>query len=137
MRWLRTQRDLIGLIAVWGILLQSLALPFATGLHAATLASNDADFALLCSTRGTISATVPGATPEDQSQNRNGADCPCSMACHAGCGAACAGGLLPSFARVLLPGDATLAASAPRFEPLAASPLHTGAHQRAPPLSFS
>ena len=138
MRWLRTQRDMIGLIAVWGILLQSLAIPFSSGLHAATLASGDAaasgaNFALLCTTRGTISSKVPGLAPDGQSQNRNGPDCPCSMACHAGCASACGGGVLPSFARVALPGDAILAAASPSFRALAASSLRYGAHPRAPP----
>ncbi len=105
MRWLRTQRDLIGLVAVWGILLQSLALPFSSGLHAAAFASADADFTLICTTRGTISSKAPGIAPEDRKQSRKGAGCPCSMACHAGCANACGGGVLPTFARAALPDD--------------------------------
>lgn len=96
MGWLRTQRDIIGLVAIWGLLLQGLAIPFASGLHAAALSSDD-DFALVCATPGASSA--PGQTP------RNGPDCQCPMACHAGCGGACGGGLLSTFARVVLPGE--------------------------------
>lgn len=97
MGWLRTQRDIIALIAVWGLLLQGLAIPFASSLHAAALTLDD-DFALVCAKPG-----APQAPAQDR--NRNGPDCQCSMACHAGCGATCGGGLLPAFARVVLPGD--------------------------------
>ena len=140
MRWLRTQRDMIGLIAVWGILLQSLAIPFSTGLHAATLASGDgaaggADFALLCTTRGTISSKVAGIAPDGQTENRNGAGCPCSMACHAGCASACGGGVLPGFARVALPGDAILATSSSLHAQVAGTKLLHLKEPRAPPAS--
>lgn len=134
MRRLRAQRDLIGLIAVWGLLLQSLAVPFSSGLHAAALAAVDADFALICTRLGPLSSTVPGLAPEGRKQNRKGADCPGSMACHAGCGGFF--GELPAFARVMLPGEGRVAAAGRPHARPALEDLRGRNHARAPPSQF-
>lgn len=139
MRWLRTQRDMIGLIAVWGLLLQSLAVPFSMGAHAAPHAAGDIaasgmNIALQCATPGAISTPVLALVPEGEKQSQNGSDCGCcNMACHASCGGTC-GGLLPAYARVALPGDAILTAASLTLRAQIAR--SKGAHQkeaRAPP----
>ncbi len=130
MGWLRKERDLIGLVVAWGILLQSIVLPFTTGLHAATLTSESVEASVLCTTRS--AAAVP-ALP---AQSHKTPDCQCChMACRQGCGGMC-GGILPSFARVILPSSTVVAVAEPsRDTPAPQSAWHTAAKPRAPPLA--
>jgi hypothetical protein len=127
MRWLRKQRDLIGLFLVWGILLQALALSFTTGLHAATLLSGS-EASIICTSRGVA------VTPDGSKQSNKGPDCQCChMACRQACGGGC-GGILPSFARVPLPSSKVIAFVTPRFDTDAAEQAkHATAQPRAPP----
>jgi len=129
MGWLRKQRDLIGLVVVWGILLQSLALSFTTALHAASLVSGPFEASIICTSRGV--AVAPG----DTKQSNNSSDCQCcQMSCRQACGGACGGGLLPTFARVPLPSSAVLAVATARLDVRAPEPArHATAQPRAPP----
>lgn len=130
MGWLRKQGDLIGLVVAWGILLQSIVLPFTTGLHAATLTSEPMEASILCTSRGMA------AFQELPAQSHKTPDCQCClMACRQGCGGMC-GGILPSFARVALPSSTVIAVAEPGLD--AQSPQsawHIAAKPRAPPLA--
>ncbi|MEZ5826884.1 MAG: hypothetical protein R3D30_07195 [Hyphomicrobiales bacterium] len=127
MGWLRKERDLIGLVVVWTILLQSIVLPFTTGLHAAMLVSGEAS--ILCTSRG---VAVDQKLPAQDNQKP---DCQC---CHMACRLACTGssGILPTLARVPLPSSAFLVVAAPRPEaPALRSTIPLAAQPRAPPLA--
>ena len=128
MGWLRKQRDLLGLLVVWAILLQSIALPFTTGLHAATLSSEPGQASILCTSRGTV------VTPESPGHTNKGSDCQCcQMSCRPGCGGAC-DGILPNFARVPLPSSTVIAVITPGLDAPTATPAgHAAAQPRAPP----
>ncbi len=128
MGWLRKERDLLGLLVVWAILLQSIALPFTTGLHAATLTSEAGQASILCTSRGTA------VTPESPGQNNKGPDCQCChMFCRSGCGSAC-GGILPTFARVPLPSSTVIAVDILHLDATTPTPArHAAAQPRAPP----
>lgn len=129
MSWLRKQRDLLGLVVVWALLLQSIALPFTTGLHAAVLTSDSAQASIICTSRGTA------VTPESPRHSNKGSDCQCChMSCRSSCGGACGGGILPTFARVPLPSRAIIASAAPRLEAPAPTRIsHPATQPRAPP----
>jgi len=129
MSWLRKERDLIGLVVVWTILLQSIVLPFTSGLHAATLTSGPQSN-ILCTSRGNV------AIPGQPGQNRQKPDCQCChMSCRQSCGSAC-GGILPDLARVPLPSSTVIAITGPRLEAPPARPAkHDSAQPRAPPLA--
>lgn len=128
MAWLRKQRDLVGLIVVWGILLQALAFSFTTGLHAATLVSGASEASIICTSRGVA------VSPDNPRQSNKGPDCQCChMSCRQACGGGC-GGILPTFARVPLPSSTVIAYVAPRFDVDAVdSAGYAAAHPRAPP----
>jgi hypothetical protein len=129
MGWLRKQRDLLGLVVVWAILLQSIALPFTTGLHAATLTSGPAEASIICTSRGTA------VTPESPRQSNKGSDCQCChMSCRSSCGGGCGGGILPTFARVALPSRTVIASAAPRLDaPAPTQATRPATQPRAPP----
>ncbi|HUU67384.1 MAG TPA: hypothetical protein VMW57_08930 [Methyloceanibacter sp.] len=129
MGWLRKERDLIGLVVVWTILLQSIVLPFTSGHHAATLVSGS-ESSILCTSQGTVVA------PEKPTQNRQNSDCQCChMSCRQGCGSA-HGGILPDLARVPLPSSTVIAVAEPRLDAPSARPAkHHSAQPRAPPLA--
>jgi hypothetical protein len=127
MGWLRKERDLIGLVAVWAILLQSIVLPFTSSLHAATLASGP-ESNILCTSRGAV------VTPAQPGKTHQKPDCQC---CHMSCrqGGAC-GGILPGLVRVPLPSSTVIAIAGPRLDaPAAKSAKHLSAQPRAPPLA--
>ncbi len=130
MGWLRKERDLIGLVVVWTILLQSIVLPFTTGLHAATLISGSAEAGIICASRGTA------VTPESPAQKNQGSDCQC---CHMSCRQGCSGmgsGILPTFVRVRLPSSPVIAATVPSSDTLAPQlAKHATIQPRAPPLT--
>jgi hypothetical protein len=108
MRWLRKERDLIGLIMIWGLLLQSLVLPVSTTAHATALATRADAAGLICTTRS--SSPVPAGTfgPEEHKQSQNGVDCQCcTMNCRHGCGGSC-GGVLGAFAYLVTPRSVTM-----------------------------
>ena len=139
MRWLRKERDFITLIMVWGLLLQSLVIPFSTTAHAAMLASGSDGTGILCTTR--TASPVPSGTfalgpqkQDPQKQSQNGPDCQCChMACRQSCGGAC-GGLLPSFAYLVLPSPASQPLAQARLEARAYDlALLAEAQPRAPP----
>jgi hypothetical protein len=129
MGWLRKERDLIGLVVVWAILLQAIVLPFTSGLHAATLTSGQ-ESNILCTSRGTV------VTPELPGPSHKKPDCQCChMSCRQGCGSAC-GGILPDLARVPLPSSTVIAIAGPRLDaPPASLAEHHSAQPRAPPLA--
>jgi hypothetical protein len=129
MGWLRKERDLIGLVAVWTILLQSIILPFTSGLHAAALLSGT-EGTVFCSSRGA------GAARELPGPNHRKPDCPCChMSCRNACGSA-HGGILPTEVRVPLPSSAVITVAAPRVDaPALRSARHRSAQPRAPPLA--
>jgi hypothetical protein len=131
MGWLRKERDLIGLVVVWTILLQSIVLPFTTGLHAATLTSGAPEGGIICTSRGTA------VTPESPAQKNSGSDCQCChMSCRQSCGGGCGGGILPTFVRVPLPSSALIAVAEPRSVAPAPQPAkHATSQPRAPPLT--
>lgn len=122
--WLRKQRDLIVLVVAWGILLQSIVLPFTTGLHAATLTSEPMEASILCTSSGMA------AFQERPAQSHKTPDCQCChMACRQGCG-----GILPTFARVPLPSSTVIAVDTRRLDAPAPGPArHAAAQPRAPP----
>ncbi len=127
MGWLRKERDLIGLVVVWTILLQSIILPFTSGLHAAALASGPQSN-ILCTSRGSV------VIPDQPGKTHQKPDCQC---CHMSCrqGSAC-GGILPGLARVPLPSSTVIAIAGPRLDAPTATPAkHHSAQPRAPPLA--
>jgi hypothetical protein len=127
MGWLRKESDLIGLVVVWAILLQSIVLPFTTGLHAAMLVSGEAS--ILCTSRG---VAVDQKLPGQENQKPN---CEC---CHMACRLACSGssGILPTLARVPLHSSAFLVVAAPRPDvPALKSTTPLAPQPRAPPLA--
>jgi len=128
--WLRKERDFIGLVVVWTILLQSIVLPFTTGLHAATLMPGPGEGNILCTSRGTaVSPELPG-----QSHKKPDCQC-CHMSCRQGCGSAL-GGILPDSAREPLPSSIVLAIAGPhRDAPAPRAARHAAAQPRAPPLA--
>lgn len=128
MGWLRRDRDCIALVVVWALLVQAAILSFASGAHAATLASGQ-DI-VLCTAKGAvIGRQLPG-----QSHQKTDCQC-CAMACRSGCGGGCAG-LVPVTLRIPLPASVEApAAPLPRLEPLVQSPDASPAQPRAPPLA--
>ena len=137
MRWLRKERDLIGLVMVWGLLLQSLVIPVSARAHATARASGLDALGILCTSRDSSSVPVGTFAPDPQKQSNNGPDCQCChMACRQGCGGICGGGILPTFVRVLLPSKTALADRSRSVEVLAldSASLAEG-HPRAPPLA--
>jgi len=128
MGWLRKERDLIGLVVVWTLLLQSIVLPFTSGLHAAMLVSGS-ESSILCTSRGTV------VTPEKPGQDRQKPDCQCChMSCRQGCGGG--SGILPDLARVPLPSSTVIAVTGPRLDAPAPQPAkHHSAQPRAPPIA--
>jgi hypothetical protein len=130
MGWLRKERDFIGLVVVWTLLLQSIVLPFTTGLHAAALMSGSEESRILCTSRGAaVSQELPGPGHKNP-------DCQCChMSCRQGCGSAL-GGILPDFARVPLPSSTVIAIPDPRLDAPTPQPArHRSAQPRAPPLA--
>ena len=108
MRWLRKERDLIGLIMIWGLLFQSLVIPVSATAHAAAQATGADAARLICTTRS--SSPVPAGTfgPEQHNQSHNSADCHCcTMNCRHGCGGSC-GGILGAFAYLVTPRSASM-----------------------------
>ncbi|WP_141700787.1 hypothetical protein [Methyloceanibacter superfactus] len=129
MGWLRKERDLIGLVVVWTILLQAIIVPFTSGLHAATLTSGPQSN-ILCTSRGTV------VSPEQPGPANKKPDCQCChMSCRQGCGSGC-GGILPDLARIPLPSSTVIAIAGPRLDAPSARPgKHHSAQPRAPPLA--
>jgi len=136
MRWLRKQRDLIGLIMIWGLLLQSLVLPVSTAAHAATPATGEVAAGLICTTR--TASPVPAGTfaPDEQRQSHKGPDCQCChMNCRHGCGGTC-GGLLGAFAYIVGPrAVAITAAQKSMTHALYDATVQIESRPRAPPLA--
>lgn len=112
MRWLRKERDWIGLVMVWGLLLQSLVIPVSTTAHAAMLATGSDSAGIICTTR-TASQVPPGTfEPDGQKQSQNTADCQCChMSCRQNCGGMCGGAVLGAFAYLVTPESAALSAA--------------------------
>ena len=137
MRWLRKERDLIGLIMIWGLLLQSLVIPFSSTAHAAMLATRADSAGIICKTR--TASAVPAGTfaPDEQKQSQNSADCQCChMSCRQGCGGTCGGGLLGAFAYLVTPHSAFLSAAEKADTPAAYDAgLFAESRPRAPPLA--
>ena len=135
MRWLRKERDWIGLIMVWGLLLQSLVIPVSTTAHAAMLATGSDSAGIICTTR-TSSQVPPGTfAPDSQKQSQNGADCQCChMSCRQGCGGACGGAVLGTFAYLVAPGSLASPASQNRHaQAVYDAALLAQSQPRAPP----
>jgi len=108
MRWLRKERDLIGLIMVWGLLLQSLVIPVSSTAHAAMLATGLESASIICGTRAQSPIPAGTFTPDEQRQSQKGPDCQCChMNCRQGCGGAC-GGVLGAFAYLVTPRSTAL-----------------------------
>ncbi len=127
MRWLRRQSDVVGLVAVWGLLLQALVVPLSSGLHAATLAPGASNAPFICG------IATPTSPPASQKDHNRGGDCQaCHAACGHGCGSMCGGGLLPAAARVVLPLSNGPLATAPDHSSVPQG-LHAEALPRAPP----
>jgi hypothetical protein len=128
MAWLRRDKDCIALVIAWALLLQAAVLSFASGVHAATLASGGS--IVLCTAKGAvIGRSLPG-------QSHNGTDCQCcSMSCRAACGGGC-GGLVPIALRVPLPASVEAPAKPPRVLGLRPQSAEASpAQPRAPPLA--
>jgi len=126
MAWLRRDKDCIALVVAWGLLLQAAILSFASGVHAATLASGGS--IVLCTAKGAvIGRALPG-------RSHNSADCQCcSMSCRAACGGGC-GGILPLALRAPLPASIEAPARPPReFGLRPAAAQASAAQPRAPP----
>jgi hypothetical protein len=128
MAWLRRDKDCIALVVAWALLLQAAILSFASGAHAATLASGGS--IVLCTAKGAvIGRQLPG-------QGHQKADCQCcSMSCRLACGGAC-GGILPVALRVPLPASLEAPGKPPRLlglEPRSAEA--SAAQPRAPPIA--
>lgn len=137
MRWLRKERDLIGLIMIWGLLLQSLVIPFSTTAHAAMQATGSESAGIICTTR--TASPVPAGTfaLDEQKQSQNSADCQCChMSCRQGCGGACGGGILGAFAYLVTPHSAALTATQGRTaKAVYDAALLAESQPRAPPLA--
>ncbi|WP_208430884.1 hypothetical protein [Methyloceanibacter caenitepidi] len=137
MRWLRKERDLIGLIMIWGLLLQSLVIPMSSTAHAAMLASGSDTAGIICTTR--TASPVPAGTfaPGEQKQSQNSADCQCChMSCRQGCGGMCGGTGLGAFAYLVTPHRAFLSAAEKANTPAAYDAgLFAESQPRAPPLA--
>jgi hypothetical protein len=130
MGWLRRDKDLIGLVLPWGILVQALILSFTAGVHAATLAAEPAA-TILCTTKGALAGTdVPG-------KSHQAPHWCCSLACRIACGAAHAGGILPTTARVPLPSFTAISAPLPLLDAAKAKVVDRFSAQPAPLLSPS
>lgn len=128
MGWLRKERDLIGLVVIWTILLQSIVLPFTTGLHAATLTAGPLEASIVCTSRG----VAVGQQQPAQDQHKPDCQC-CQMACRHN-GASC-GGILPTQARVPLPSSTAIVVATPyREAPALKSTAPLAARPRAPPV---
>ena len=97
MGWLRNDKDLIGLVLAWAILLQAVIFSFTSGAHAASVASEAASASILCTTNGLHTA---GDVPSKKQQAPHWC---CTLACRLACGTTHAGGLLPTAERVPLP----------------------------------
>ncbi len=126
MAWLRRDKDCIALVVIWALLLQAAILSFASGAHAATLASGGS--IIMCTAKGAIvGRQLPG-------QGHQKADCQCcSIACRLYCGGSCAG-VLPIALRVPLPPSALTLAIGPRLDvPAAKFAEAFSAKPRAPP----
>lgn len=134
MRWLRKERDFITLVMVWGLLLQSLVVPFSTTAHAAMLAFGSENTGVICTTRTASPAPAGTFAPDPQKQSQNGADCQCChMSCRQSCGGGC-GGLLPSFAYLVLPSQKAQPLAQTRLDaPAYRLALLADAQPRAPP----
>jgi hypothetical protein len=127
MRWLRREKDWLGLVLAWALFAQSFILGFASTLHAAEALARGGT-GVICSAKGTAGPQAPG--PAGQKS-----DCPCCVAaCRTACHMAAAG--LPGGCAIPLPGfavlgdgqlhdDALLRATAERF----------AVRPRAPPLA--
>jgi hypothetical protein len=126
MGWLRRDKDCIALVVAWALLLQLAILSFASGAHAATLASGGS--IVLCTAKGAVIARqLPG-------QSHQTADCQCcSMSCRAACGGGC-GGIVPLALRVPLPASVEAPADPPRVLGLRLKSAEASiAQPRAPP----
>lgn len=111
MRWLRKERDLIGLIMIWGLLLQSLVIPMSSTAHAAMLAAGSDSAGVICTTRTASPVPAGSFAPDEQKQSKNSADCQCChMSCRQGCGGMCGGAGLGAFAYLLTPHSTVLSA---------------------------
>ena len=137
MRWLRKERDLIGLIMIWGLLLQSLVIPMSSTAHAAMLATGSDTAGIICTTRTASAVPLGTFAPDEQKQSQNSADCQCChMSCRQGCGGMCGGTGLGAFAYLLTPHTAVLSAAetanGPAFYDAGAL---TESQPRAPPLA--
>jgi hypothetical protein len=130
MGWLRREKDCIGLVVAWAILVQAVILSFTSGLHAATLAAQPGQAVVICTARGAVIARqLPG-----QSHQKTDCQC-CSMACRSACGGSC-GGILPIALRVPLPASVQVPADRPNFEvPAVKSAEVFSGPPRAPPTS--
>ena len=128
MSWLRRDKDCIALVVAWAILIQATLLSFASGLHAATMATGPGGSVVLCTAKGAvIGRQLPG-----QSHQKTDCQC-CSIACRSACGGPC-GGVLPISLRVPLPASTAGAAKAPHFVgPALKSAEAFSARPRAPP----
>lgn len=110
MRWLRRERDWIGLMMIWGLLLQSLVIPVSTTAHAAMMATGSESASIICAPRS--ASPVPAGTfaPDEQNHSHNGIDCTCChINCRHGCGGAC-GAVLGAFAYLVTPRSTALSA---------------------------
>ncbi len=134
MRWLRKERDLIGLIMIWGLLLQSLVLPVSTTAHAAASAMGVDAAGLICTTRSASPVPLGTFEPEEHKQGQNSAECQCcTMNCRHGCGGSC-GGVLGAFAYLMTPRSAAMAVALETTDALAYDAnLLIGTQPRAPP----
>lgn len=128
MGWLRRDKDCIGLVVAWAILIQAVILSFTSGLHAATLASEPGGSVVLCTSKGAvIGRQLPG-----QSHQKPDCQC-CSIACRLACGGSC-GGLLLIAARVPLPPSASVRVKGPGIDaPVLKLAGAFSAQPRAPP----
>ncbi|MET0688119.1 MAG: DUF2946 family protein [Methyloceanibacter sp.] len=126
---LRKNRDCIGLMLAWAILVQAVILSFTSGVHAATLAAGAGGGSVLCTTRAPGGEQIR-AEPPHQSDWQ----C-CATACRLACSATTAG-LLPEAERVLLPAFAFAMVQLPHAE-TPAPRLHDAfsSRPRAPPLA--
>ena len=123
---LRRHRDVVSLVAAWGLLLQVLIGPLLPSLHAMS-----GDGAVMCTAKGLVAAKP--ATPAPA---RHGAACDCcSFACRVSCGSTSAG-LLPQDFRVPLPPSTLILINGPpRNEAAPKSAEIFSAQARGPPIS--
>jgi hypothetical protein len=138
MRWLRKERDLIGLFMTWGLLLQSLVLPISTTAHAAALAMDLDTAGLICTTRSSSPIPAGAFGPEEHKQTQNNAECPCcTMNCRHGCGGSC-GGVLGAFAYFVTTRSGTMSVAQGPYAPAAYDvALLAEGQPRAPPIAAS